>query len=128
MIIHLRRLLPNACSNLPECDSCKRGCLAACIPIWSCSRWGLPCHACYQSCGALLPPHFTLTMASHGGIFSVALSLDATFTTCTGRALPGTLFAWSPDFPPAPRGQQSSDPLTAFLQMGIYDSSVKGFL
>ena len=32
------------------------------IPIWSCSRWGLPCHACYQPRGALLPHHFTLTI------------------------------------------------------------------
>ncbi len=31
------------------------------IPIRSCSGWGLPCHLCYQRCGALLPPHFTLT-------------------------------------------------------------------
>ena len=30
-------------------------------PIWSCSGWGLPCHACYQPRGALLPHHFTLT-------------------------------------------------------------------
>jgi hypothetical protein len=31
------------------------------IPIWSCSRWGLPCHPCYHACGALLPHPFTLT-------------------------------------------------------------------
>ncbi len=31
------------------------------IPIWSCSGWGLPCHHCYQSRGALLPHLFTLT-------------------------------------------------------------------
>ena len=30
------------------------------LPIWPCSRWGLPSHACYQSCGELLPPRFTL--------------------------------------------------------------------
>ncbi len=28
----------------------------------SCSRWGLPCHCCYQQSGALLPHHFTLTI------------------------------------------------------------------
>jgi len=32
-----------------------------CASIWSCSGWGFPCHACYQSRGALLPHHFTLT-------------------------------------------------------------------
>ena len=31
------------------------------VPIWPCSEWGLPCHACYQARGALLPHHFTLT-------------------------------------------------------------------
>jgi hypothetical protein len=31
------------------------------IPIWSCSKWGLPCQPCYQCCGALLPHLFTLT-------------------------------------------------------------------
>ena len=34
---------------------------ANCSSIWSCSRWGLPCHNCYQSRGALLPHPFTLT-------------------------------------------------------------------
>ena len=41
--------------------------------LWSCSRWGLPCHSCHQKCGALLPHPFTLTLA--GGLLSVALSL-----------------------------------------------------
>src|SRR3546814_7549843 len=54
----------------------------AAIPIWSCSRWGLPCRFRYRSRGALLPHPFTLTMrppirrlACHGGLLSVALSL-----------------------------------------------------
>ena len=53
-------------------DDPKRGPCA--IPIWSCSRWGLPCRLCYQRRGALLPHHFTLTV-SLGGMISVALSL-----------------------------------------------------
>jgi len=48
------------------------------FPIWSCTRWGLPCRWCRHQRGALLPHHFTLTAipASRecGGIFSVALS------------------------------------------------------
>ncbi len=32
-------------------------------PIWSCSRWGLPCHVRCRPRGALLPHHFTLTSA-----------------------------------------------------------------
>jgi len=30
-------------------------------PIWSCSRWGLPCRTCCHVRGALLPHPFTLT-------------------------------------------------------------------
>ncbi len=30
-------------------------------PIWPCSSWGLPCHACCQACGGLLLRLFTLT-------------------------------------------------------------------
>ena len=32
------------------------------VSIWSCSRWGLPCHICYHKCGALLPHLFTLAL------------------------------------------------------------------
>jgi hypothetical protein len=50
-------------------------------PIRSCSRWGLPCHPCYQGRGALLPHPFTLTARSvsglRGGLLSVALSLGS---------------------------------------------------
>jgi len=70
------------------------------IPIWPCSRWGLPCHACYHARGALLPHPFTLTGSSKrtGGLLSVALSV--------GSNPPGV--TWhpalrSPDFPPAER-------------------------
>jgi len=44
--------------------------------IWSCSRWGLPCHFCYQKRGALLPHPFTLTE-----------SLRRYTLCCTGRGL-----------------------------------------
>jgi len=62
----------------------------ASLPIWSCSVWGLPCPRRYRRSGALLPHHFTLTLAlrpqaasgspsrkrgSRGGIFSVALAV-----------------------------------------------------
>ena len=36
------------------------------VPIWSCSRWGLPCHQCYHWRGVLLPHPFTLTRAKFG--------------------------------------------------------------
>jgi hypothetical protein len=54
------------------------------VPIWSCSRWGLPCRLCCQRRGALLPHHFNLAAASLpkkigpvGGVISVALSLGS---------------------------------------------------
>src|SRR5690606_31105344 len=47
------------------------------VPIWSCSRWGLPCDPCCQAPGALLPHPFTLTGRRAGGLLSVALSLGS---------------------------------------------------
>ena len=55
--IHLGCASPHTSSNLPG-NSVGH---TECSPIWSCSRWGLPCHICYQMRGALLPHHFTLT-------------------------------------------------------------------
>ena len=53
-------------------------------PIWSCSRWGLPCRFRYRSRGGLLPHRFTLAClvcrpktGQTGGLFSVALSLGS---------------------------------------------------
>ncbi len=68
------------------------------IPIWSCSRWGLPCRCCYHHRGALLPHLFTLTVTSRksqSGLFSVALSVSL---HCPGITWHPAL--WSPDFPP----------------------------
>ena len=71
---------------------------AARFPIWSCSRWGLPCRWCCHPRGALLPHHFTLTGAACAALrryLSVALSV--------GSRPPGVtwhLALWSPDFPP----------------------------
>ena len=53
-------------------------------PIWSCSRWGLPCRFRCRSRGGLLPHRFTLAWlvcrpkaGQPGGLFSVALSLGS---------------------------------------------------
>ena len=53
-------------------------------PIWSCSRWGLPCRFRCRSRGGLLPHRFTLAWrvcrsnaGLPGGLFSVALSLGS---------------------------------------------------
>ena len=64
----------------PACRACAR----RAVPIWSCSRWGLPCRLRYRRRGALLPLRFTLAGLAPanpgvgcGGLFSVALSLGS---------------------------------------------------
>src|SRR5712672_124757 len=64
---------------------------------WPCSDRGLPCHACCQARGGLLPHRFTLTLWNRqlkGGLFSVALSVAFRRPGVTWRS---TL--WSSDFP-----------------------------
>ena len=65
-------------------------------PIRSCSRWGLPCPLCYQRGGALLPHRFTLTL---GGPKAVCFLWHCPWGR-PRRPLAGTVFPWSPDFPP----------------------------
>ena len=67
------------------------------VPIWSRSRWGLPCRFRCRTRGALLPHHFTLTWPRR------PLAVCFLWRYPWGRprrALPGTVFPWSPDFPP----------------------------
>jgi len=49
------------------------------FPIWPCTRWGFPCLHTYAWSGGLLLHLFTLTrsLAWAGGMFSVALSVEA---------------------------------------------------
>ncbi len=56
-VIHLGLQSPEGSSGLPRAigeDNHR-------LPIWPCTRWGIPCHLCYQRCGGLLPHLFTLT-------------------------------------------------------------------
>ena len=56
--IHLGRLSPVASRDRPGRHA---GNALDAAPIWSCSRWGLPCRRRYRRRGALLPHPFTLT-------------------------------------------------------------------
>ena len=93
-IIHLGPLSPTASSDLPG-NARGRG---TCSPIWSCSRWGLPCRGVLPParCALTAPFHpYLIAQRTRGGIFSVALSV--------GSRPPGV--TWhparrSPDFPP----------------------------
>ncbi len=63
MTIHLRAPLPTRFSCQPGPSGAKTtpGVAPHEVPIWHCSRWGLPCRSCCQSRGGLLPHRFTLT-------------------------------------------------------------------
>jgi hypothetical protein len=70
------------------------------VPIRSCSRWGLQCQSRRRDRGALLPHPFTLTDGSEDAP-AVCFLLHFPWGR-PRRALPGTVFPWSPDFPPPP--------------------------
>ena len=93
MAIHLGRLSPAASRDLPGRQAGNR--LNA-IPIWSCSRWGLPCRRRYRRRGALLPHPFTLTPTK---VRAVCFLWHFPWGR-PRQALPGTVLPWSPDFPP----------------------------
>ena len=85
-------------------------------PIRSCSRWGLPCRPCCQGRGALLPHRFALARGS-SRLAQAVLARAVCFLWHypwgrPRRPLAGTVFPWSPDFPPPtglPRPQRSSN-------------------
>ena len=98
MAIHLGRPLPDASrdrpgrqrGNAPRRHRCRRT-----APTWSCSWWGLPCRFRCRSRGALLPHPFTLTPLN-----GAVCSLWHFPWGRPRRTLSGTIFPWSPDFPP----------------------------
>ena len=108
--IHLGRTSPCASSDLPgsPCGPQERTRRSARFPIWSCSRWGLPCRRMLPParCALTAPFHPYLpspVCTSHdiGGLLSVALSV--------GSRPPGItwhLALWSPDFPPRREAQR----------------------
>ncbi len=93
---------------------------AAPVPIRSCSRWGLPCRDRCRPRGALLPHPFTLARGPLPAAQAVCFLWHCPWGR-PRRALPGTVFPWSPDFPPpAPpkrRRKRPSDRL-AILKIG----------
>jgi len=48
IVIHLGLASPQVSSDLPENRAGRALSIKKCSPIWSCSKWGLPCHYCYQ--------------------------------------------------------------------------------
>jgi len=72
---HLKR--PTRSSNDPGRVS---------LLTWPCSDWGLPCRACCQARGGLLPHRFTLTLG-----YRAVCSLWPCPSPCGAQALPGSL-------------------------------------
>jgi hypothetical protein len=91
MVISLGWLSPTT-STRPTRSSNDPGRVS--LLTWPCSDWGLPCRACCQARGGLLPHRFTLTPGIGGGLFSVALSVALRRPGVTWQS---TL--WSSDFP-----------------------------
>ena len=69
--IHLGRASPRASSDLPGSlrEQRVRARWPACFPIWSCSRWGLPCRRMLPPtrCALTAPFHPCLPAARRGG-------------------------------------------------------------
>ena len=98
MAIHLEFAFPQTSRNQPgrRTENSPALLRVRATPIRSCSGWGLPCQTCCQVRGALLPHRFTLTASKLTAVYFL-------WHFPWGhprRALPGTLFPWSPDFPP----------------------------
>ncbi len=107
-IIPLGRPLLDGSRNLPERSGAVMPCSCRqkrAVPIWSCSGRGLPCRSRYRERGALLPHPFTLTLASQGGLLSVALSLGLPPAGVTRRPItvePGLSSGAPKDVPRSP--------------------------
>ena len=104
MAIHLGRPLPSASRDRPgrRRGNASAGRSRRAAPIWSCSRWGLPCRRRCRRRGGLLHRRFTLATHLSRDRSAVCFLLHCPWG-CPRRALPGTMFPWSPDFPRLPK-------------------------
>ena len=86
-------------------------------PIWSCSRWGLPCRVhVTRRRGALLPHPFTL---ARPGIRRRFVFCGTFPGVAPAGCYPAPCLPWSPDFPPLPCGQgRPSGRLTMIQTIG----------
>ena len=89
------------------------------VPIWPCSRRGLPSHAVLPPvrCALTAPFHpYRRTLGPRpnagGGLLSAALSVSSRFPGVTWRPV-----LWSPDFPLA-AGRKALPPATAWPAQG----------
>ena len=97
MVIPLGAQSPTPSSSLPAASLIEVGRLS--LPIWPCSRWGLPCHAVTSRAVGSYPTFSPLPVPTtgHRRLFSVALSVATTSSIRPGVTWQRAL--WSPDFP-----------------------------
>src|SRR5262249_35290026 len=79
------------------------------LPMWPCSRWGLPCHSRRRERGGLLPRLFTLTFESPGRAKAVCFLLHSP-RRCRHRALPGIVLCGARTFLPRRRSAPDDRP------------------
>ena len=108
MIISLGCRSPGTSRNLP--GNFRRAALKR-FPIWSCTRWGLPCLPCRHGSGELLPRHFNLTCACRSAGHRRCV-FCGTFLRLPGVRVTNHRALWCSDFPPRPddRSDHASAP------------------
>ena len=97
MIISLGHRSPDASCDLP--GNFGRAALKR-FPIWSCSRWGLPCLSCHHESGELFPRLFTLTPPAAGRYVFCGTFLGVAPSSCYEPSCPAE-FGLSSDPPSA---------------------------
>lgn len=108
VIIHLGVRLPAHSSCLPEPQATGH-CLQILqrVPIWHCSRWGLPCQSTspWLRCALTAPFHLDRLTSTKNGLLQTAVCFLWHFPSSHLAWLLASTFAhWSSDFPPANAG------------------------
>ena len=99
-------------TRLPVVGASEKAARRPVIPIWSCSRWGLPCRPRYRGRGALLPHPFTLAARPprRAGLGLAVCSLWHFPWGRPRRTLSGTVFSVEPGLSPTGAGADSGHP------------------
>ena len=93
------------------------------IPIWSCSRWGLPCRLRCRRRGALLPHPFNLAAAFAGRRYAFC---GAVPQVALGGRYPSPCFRGARTFLQPPRRPAAIRPSDAPTSIGTSRYGIKG--
>ena len=95
------------------------------LPIWPCSRWGLPCHERYRSRGELLPHRFTLACVRRAGSSAVCSLLHFPSGLSPRPGVTWQRALWSPDFPRVPNLLATIRPTASIRKIAKFDDDVE---